>query len=202
MAKRRTKPVAEHIATQAEQPTERIVDVASESQEPSTIVTPVPDIFDQVIAARNAQEVPPETAAKVEAAMEAAPVARASELLQEPKPDELRGEPQHRKYQPDPLPFASISLSERNDGPKMRIFRSQRFQQMALQFDEKPDAKYTEMLRDAGFRWRGDDKVWTRQIPREEKWKSHADAERLFTEIGNSIRADKGLEPVTMIGVA
>jgi hypothetical protein len=199
MARRaRTKPVAEHIATQEEQPTEHSTAALGE---PTTEVTPAPDIFDQVIAARQADQVPPETLAKVEAAMEAAPVVRASELQQEPRPESLSDHGEQRTRHADPLPFASITLGESNNAPKMRLFRSQRFQQMALQFDEKPDVKYTEMLREAGYRWRGDDKVWTRQINRTEKWKSHADAERIFSEIGNSIRADKGLEPVAMMGM-
>ena len=35
--------------------------------------------------------------------------------------------------------------------------------------------------------------IWTKQIPQEgEKWRSAADAERLFKQIANEIRADKG----------
>ncbi len=37
--------------------------------------------------------------------------------------------------------------------------------------------------------------VWTKQAP-PGSWQPVADAERLFKEIGNSIRQDKGLEPV------
>ncbi len=199
--RRRTKPVADHIET-AEPPAQQETELPSTTLQSVTETAPQPDIFDQVIAARKAQDVPPETREKVEVAMQAAPVVRASELQQEPRPEAMDGPAEFRPRQPDPMPFASITLGDRNDAPKMRLFRSQRFQQVALQFDEKPDAKYTEMLREAGFRWRGDDKVWTRQIPREEKWKSHADAERLFAAIGNAIRADKGLEPVTLMGMS
>ena len=40
--------------------------------------------------------------------------------------------------------------------------------------------------------------IWTRQIPKEESWKTVIDAERLFEKIANAIRKDKGLEPVDL----
>jgi hypothetical protein len=51
-------------------------------------------------------------------------------------------------------------------------------------------------VRDAGFRWDGKDKVWKLEMEEGEKWRAHRDAENVFKDIGNSIRAKAGLEPV------
>ena len=44
-----------------------------------------------------------------------------------------------RITRPDPFDEITIALSNSSDGPKMRLYRSKKFQQMAIQFDEKPD---------------------------------------------------------------
>lgn len=93
----------------------------------------------------------------------------------------------------------TILLGPSNDSPKMRLLRSNRFKQMQIAFDEKPDEQYRARLHEAGWRWRQAEGLWTVQLEPEHKWRTHADAERLFTEIGNAIRADRGLEPVQQL---
>jgi hypothetical protein len=155
----------------------------------AAVEQPLPDSDSPNAPADSATEFDParleSTQDRLAAAMEAAPVVRASELVK----------------QPDPFAIEEISLSDERDGPKMRLYRNQRFQQVAIQLDEKPDARYTALLRDAGFRWRGDDKVWTKQIDRDARWRTQAEAEKLFREIGNGIRGDRGLDPVAAVGV-
>ncbi|QEL19300.1 hypothetical protein [Limnoglobus roseus] len=109
---------------------------------------------------------------------------------------------QLRKFAPDPINFESVSLTDRNGGPKMTLYRSNRRQELAIHFDEKPDAKYTAQLREAGFHWDRDDAVWKKPIVSETKWKDHLDAEKTFNAIANAIRADNGLEPTKQIGVS
>ena len=81
----------------------------------------------------------------------------------------------------------------------MRLLRSNRFNQMQIRFDEKPPTEYREKLHNAGWKWRQAEEIWTMQLDSEQKWRAHADAERLFYEIGNGIRADLNLPPATYI---
>ena len=60
-----------------------------------------------------------------------------------------------------------------------------------------PTRQYLAMLAKAGWRDRTQEEgIWTRQVPKEESWKTVIDAERLFEKIANAIRQDKGLEPI------
>jgi hypothetical protein len=53
------------------------------------------------------------------------------------------------------------------------------------------------MLKEAGWRDRTEaEGIWTKQIPKDSGWQPAADAERLFKQITNEIRADKGLGAV------
>jgi hypothetical protein len=111
--------------------------------EPKGSVAPTqsPDIFDQAIAAQQKQsaESPP---------------------TQEPP---VMGFATSIK-RPDPFDEMTIALSNSNEGPKMRLYRNQRFQQMAIQFDEKPDEAIRQKLRDDGWTWRGTEAAWTKQL--------------------------------------
>ena len=110
-------------------------------------------------------------------------------------------EREETRRMPDPFPLAAITLGAEKDSPRVRLFRSDRFKQVAIRFDEKPDPKYLDQLRDAGFRWRSDDGVWTKQFDADRRWQSVAEAEQLFARIGNALRADLGLEPVRLATV-
>ena len=90
----------------------------------------------------------------------------------------------------------SVSLGDGNGSPRMQLLRSHRYRQMQIHFDRQPDDKYLMMLKDAGWADRTESEgIWTKQVAQGE-WKPVADAERLFKDIANSIRRDKGLEPV------
>ena len=68
---------------------------------------------------------------------------------------------------------------------------------MQMKFDQDPDDKYKAMLHEAGWRDRTEEEGnWTKQIPTDSGWQPAADAERLFKQIANEIRADKGLRAV------
>jgi len=111
------------------------------------------------------------------------------------------GKPEQKTFrQIDPFGVESILLGPTNDSPRIRLLRSNKFQQMQIKFDEKPADNHLDMLRDNGWTWRNQEKVWTIQLDKESRWKTQADAEYLFREIGNAIRAEKGLEPVQELG--
>ena len=105
-----------------------------------------------------------------------------------------------RTWQPDPVTLMTVSLGDERDSPKMRLYRSNRLNQMALGFDVRPEAQYRERLREDGWRWREDEGVWTKQLDRERRARSQLEAERLFAEIGDAIRGDLGLEPRRGVG--
>lgn len=207
MAKRRSKPVAAHIEATQAAPTASQPD-APVSAEPAPVapeavaqpMAPEQDVFDQAIAAQQAGKFEqPDTNTRVEEALASGGVVRGSEVKAPDEHCESEAHHQGQRRPSDPKPIDTITLGDTNDAPKMRLFRNQRFNQMAIAFEEKPEQKYIDQLRDAGYRFR--DGGWTKQLGHEEKWKGHADAERLFYQIANSIRADKGLEPVSQVGM-
>jgi hypothetical protein len=140
-----------------------------------------PDVFDAAIAAREAAPLSrPETPALAGEAV--SPVAVTPADANRPA------------YQPDPFPALSIALGEGNDAPKMRLYRNRRMNQVAIQFDEKPEEPYRQRLRDEGYTWRGAEGVWTKQLG-EQRASGQLAAERLVEELANTIRQDKGLAP-------
>jgi hypothetical protein len=98
----------------------------------------------------------------------------------------------------DPRPVITINLADYQGGPSMELLRSYRFRQLQIRFDgRQPDAKYLARLHLAGWTDRMESEgIWTKQI--KGLWKPVADAERLFKEIANAIRRDKGLPAVTL----
>jgi hypothetical protein len=70
---------------------------------------------------------------------------------------------------------------------------------LQIRFDgRQPDEKYLARLHQAGWADRTESEgIWTKQIP-SGLWKPVADAERLFKEIANAIRRDRGLPAVTL----
>lgn len=96
----------------------------------------------------------------------------------------------------DRHPLDTVALGPANDAPKMRLFRSDKYQQMQISFDEKPGEPHRARLQQAGWRWRAAERVWTKQFEAGARWRTQADAERLFAEIANAVRAGLGLPPV------
>ncbi|OWK45579.1 hypothetical protein [Fimbriiglobus ruber] len=116
------------------------------------------------------------------------------------QPATQAGDAPRRQWQPDPFSLMVISLGPDKDGPKMTLFRSNKLNQMAIRFDEKPEEQHRLRLREDGWRWREDEGVWTKQLDRERRAASQVEAERLFTEIGETIRAGRGLSGRTDVG--
>jgi hypothetical protein len=50
---------------------------------------------------------------------------------------------QRKALQPDPHKLDTISLRESKDAPRMHFFRGNRYKQIAIRFDEKPDQQST-----------------------------------------------------------
>ncbi len=132
-----------------------------------------PDVFDEAIAAQHQPPVEPTP-------------------TQEPPATEFAV----RMTRPDPFGERTIALCDDNDGPKARLYRNQRFRQMAIQFDEKPDEGIRQRLRDDGWTWRPAEGAWTKQLG-ERSGETHRQAQELFESIANEIRRANGREPVS-----
>jgi hypothetical protein len=100
------------------------------------------------------------------------------------------------------------------DGRALRLSRSERWQQMRIEFiatnegvDPKPKSEDgdTQWLREHGWRWRGEEKAWTRQLDKntDENWaargNSDLEAHEQFVELANRIRQRNSMEPVSGI---
>ncbi len=83
----------------------------------------------------------------------------------------------------------------------MRLFRNHRFRSLGIKFDEKPPAEITQQLRDTGWQWYGQEKVWVKPLEKGNEWRIVADAEKQFRALGNTLREMRGLEPVAQLGV-
>ena len=89
-----------------------------------------------------------------------------------------------------------------------RLFLSRRFNQNMIQFaateqgvDPRPSKEDTEFLKANGWRWRSEEKAWTRQLDKNTddnrygRAKSDRAAEDQFVTLVNDIRVRNGLEP-------
>jgi hypothetical protein len=125
-----------------------------------------------------------------------------AEVVEAPPTPQAEGAPQGERAAAPPgsHELDSIELGPQKGSPRMRLFRSHRFQQMQIRFDEKPSDEVRELLHQEGWRWRDQEAGWTKQLDKEAKWRTQADAERLFKEVANGIRAQQGLGPVLEYG--
>jgi hypothetical protein len=114
-------------------------------------------------------------------------------------------EPESRLPLPDPRELMRTKLGAAADSPRIALLRSHQFNQMQIRADEPLPEKHQAMLREAGWTDRTETEgIWTKQLPKgiddagkpREKWRETADAERLFKQIANDIRTERGLGSV------
>ncbi len=110
---------------------------------------------------------------------------------------------------PDIREMKSIKLGPERDSPRLRLLRSYRFNQLQVRSDEELPQSAREQLHAAGWRDRTEEEgIWTKQLPPRPRkdaedpgpvtpgWPTVVEAERLFHELANANRADKGLPPI------
>lgn len=145
---------------------------------------------------------------------------RTADPIQEHSADRPgRGNPAERG--PRGLAFIDVG-----DGRRIHLYRNNAMQQVGIRFiaaegtDPWPSKEDTQFLKDHGFRWRGEEKLWTRQfLTPEDKERLGAmeaaegteqaklarsrlriqvmqEAEQLFVQLANEIRSRNGLEPI------
>lgn len=89
---------------------------------------------------------------------------------------------------PDPFEIAADYLAG------VRLFESRRDHQMALKFDEKPNQAVIDKLKEAKYRWNPTDRIWTQPVWPATAMSTRIKAERLYQEICQMVRTDKGID--------
>ncbi len=77
----------------------------------------------------------------------------------------------------------------------VRLFESKQDRQMALKFEEKPSQAVIDKLKDAGYHWNPLDKIWAHPVRADSAMSTRIEAERLYQEVRQMIRADRGIDP-------
>jgi hypothetical protein len=97
-----------------------------------------------------------------------------------------------KTFAPDPFGIALDNLAG------VRLFESKRDRQMAIQFGEgkpedKPSQEVIDKLKEHGYRWNGSDKIWAKPVRFPDAMQTRIEAERLFQEVSQMIREEKGI---------
>jgi hypothetical protein len=121
------------------------------------------------------------------------------------QPDAQRSQRPHPAVS-DPREWKSVKLGPDRDSPRLRLLRSDRFNQMQIRSDEELPPPVREKLANAGWTERPQEGIWTRQLPSRRQvngeepappWPTVVEAERFLQDIANEVRTGKGLPPVT-----
>src|SRR5579884_3668918 len=94
---------------------------------------------------------------------------------------------------PDPYEIAL------DTGAGVRLFESKRDRQMAIKFGEgrpedKPSQEVIDKLKEAGYRWQPENRVWAHPVWPASAMTTRINAERVYQEICTMIRQEKGVE--------
>ena len=94
-----------------------------------------------------------------------------------------------RKWVPaaDPFGIAKDNLAG------VRLFESKQDRQMAIKFEDKPSQAVIDRMKEAGYRWRAAEKIWAHPVYPESAMTTRVDAEKLYQEVREIIRKEKGI---------
>jgi hypothetical protein len=90
---------------------------------------------------------------------------------------------------PDPFSIASDLVAG------VQLFESRRDRQMAIRFEDRPSQTVIDTLKGAGFRWNPTDKIWAKPVGPASAMSTRIEAERLYQDVCQMIRNEKGIEP-------
>jgi hypothetical protein len=76
----------------------------------------------------------------------------------------------------------------------VRLFENRRDHYMSLKFDEKPGQAVINRLKEAGYRWNPNNMIWTQAVWPATAMATRIKAERLYQEVRQLIRQEKGIE--------
>src|SRR5262245_33006435 len=80
-----------------------------------------------------------------------------------------------------------------------RLFESKQDRQMAIKFgdgsrEQKPSDEVLTKVKQAGYHWNNDHRVWTHPVRPESAVTTRINAERLYQEVREMIRQEKGID--------
>jgi hypothetical protein len=124
------------------------------------------------------------------------PPAETTAAVAEPPPAEAKPEGQsfaekikrERKRDPDPYGIAKDNIAG------VRLFESKQDRQVAIKFEDKPSQAVIDKLKEAGYRWNPTHKIWAHPVWAESAVATRIDAERLYQEVRDMLRQEKGIE--------
>jgi hypothetical protein len=98
-----------------------------------------------------------------------------------------------RPSAPDPFGIASDAVAG------VRLFESRQDRQVAIKFGEgrpedKPSQAVIDKMKEAGYRWNPADRIWAHPVRAESALGTRIDAEKLFQEVREMIRDEKGID--------
>jgi hypothetical protein len=116
-------------------------------------------------------------------------------------------EPVRAEDPPEPQSFVEKVLRERQPGivpdpfgiagdPEagVRLFENRRERLMVIKFEKKPGNDVLDRMKDAGFRWNPRDQVWVHPIHPEFARRIRIESERLYQDVRQMVRKEKGLQ--------
>ena len=81
----------------------------------------------------------------------------------------------------------------------VRLFESKQDRQMAIKFgdgspEQKPSQAVIDRVKEAGYRWDPSERVWTHPVRGDSAMTTRIDAEKLYQQVRQMIRAERGIE--------
>jgi len=100
-----------------------------------------------------------------------------------------------RKWVPAPDPFGIAT----DNLAGVRLFESKRDRQMAIKFgdgrpEDKPSQAVIDKVKEAGYRWNPTDRIWAHPVEADSAIRTRIEAGRLYEEVRQMIRREKGIE--------
>jgi hypothetical protein len=89
---------------------------------------------------------------------------------------------------PDPFGIATDSVAG------VRLFESRQDRQMAIKFNEKPPQVVLDKMHEAGWSWKSAHGIWAYPVRPDSAVTTRIKAERLYQEVRQMIRQEKGIE--------
>jgi len=94
---------------------------------------------------------------------------------------------------PDPFAIATDYLAG------VHLFESKQDRQMAIMFGEgrpidRPSQAVIDTMKGAGYRWDPSDRIWAHPVQADTARTTRIEAERLYQEVCQMIRLEKGIE--------
>jgi hypothetical protein len=100
---------------------------------------------------------------------------------------------QKKRVSPDPFGIAADNIAG------VRLFENRRRRQMGIKFggggpEDKPSQAVIDTIKEAGYRWSPADRAWLHPIRTESAMATRIDAERLYQEVRQMVRQEKGID--------